>query len=75
VNRLFTQGDLTPFLSLRLNMERAIRAQCSEHVIMQVHDAIYAPVKRATAQVHNAVEAALDEAVAVRPATQGHRFT
>jgi hypothetical protein len=67
VNRLFAQGDLKPFLSLRLSMERAIRAQCSEHVIMQVYDAIYAPVKRATAQVHNAVEAALGEAFGINP--------
>lgn len=36
---------------------------------MQVHDAIYAPVKRATAQVSNAVEAALSEAFGIDPAS------
>jgi hypothetical protein len=67
MKRLFDDGDLTPFLSLQLAMERAIRAQCSEHVILQVHDAVYAPVKRATSQVHDAIEAALGEALGVNP--------
>lgn len=69
MNRIFTQGDLNPFLSLRLSMERAIRLQCSEHVIMQVHDALYAPIKRATAHVRDAIEAALGEAFGIDPAS------
>jgi hypothetical protein len=45
-------------------MERAIRAQVSEGVILQVHDALYAPVKQA-ARVGDAVQAAIDEALGV----------
>lgn len=67
MKRLFGDGDVTPFLSLQLAMERAIRAQCSEHVILQVHDAVYAPVKRATAQVHDAIEVAMGDALGVNP--------
>jgi hypothetical protein len=65
VKRLLSDGSLDPFLSLRVRMERAIRAQCSEHVILQVHDAIYRPVKRATAEVHQAIEAAVAETLGV----------
>jgi hypothetical protein len=36
---------------------------------MQVHDAIYTPVKRATAQVQNVIEAALGEALGMDPAS------
>jgi hypothetical protein len=46
-----------------MKMERAIRAQCSEHVILQVHDAVYAPLKRATRQVHDAIDASLQQAL------------
>jgi hypothetical protein len=60
MNPLFTQGDLGPFLSLRLSLERAIRTQCSEHAILRVHDALYSPIKRSTAQVHDAIEASRD---------------
>lgn len=68
---LLTDGDLGPFLSLgvrmnrsfRVQMERAIRAQCSEGVIPQVHDALYAPVKQATAPLCDAIQAAIDEAL------------
>jgi Domain of unknown function (DUF4263) len=67
VKLVFSDGDLNPFLSLRVQMERAIRAQCSENVILQVHDAVYAPVKRATEQLNNAVEAALAEALGFNP--------
>jgi hypothetical protein len=68
VDRLLTDGTLAPFLShrmrtLRVRVERAIRAKCSEDVILQVHDACYAPVKRATASVQDAIQSALDEAL------------
>ncbi|MBK8814954.1 MAG: hypothetical protein IPN42_05340 [Methylococcaceae bacterium] len=56
MNRIFSNGSLDPFLSFRVRMERAIRAQCSEHVVLQVHDAIYAPVKRATQQLGTAMQ-------------------
>ena len=67
MEHVFTDGNLNPFLSLRVQLERAIRAQCSENVILQVHDAVYSPVKRATVQVHDAIEAALGEALGFNP--------
>jgi hypothetical protein len=76
VDRIFGDGELAPLLSLRVRLERSIRAQCSEHVILQVHDAIYAPVKAATAQVHDAMSAALGDVFGVDPSVaerSGHR--
>lgn len=63
MNRLFSNGDLSPFLSFRRRMEKAIRAQFSEYVILQVHDNHYEKVKRETAQVRDATEAAMGEAL------------
>jgi len=57
--RLLTRSSLDPFLSLRVRMERALRANCSEGAILEVHDAVYAPVKRATAPVYEAIEDAV----------------
>ena len=65
---IFGKGDLDPFLG----MERAIRAQCSEHVIMQVDD-VCAQVARATDSVNDAVESALAEAFGVDPASSPRR--
>jgi hypothetical protein len=66
MNDIFTVDDLDPFLTPQLrddraHMERATKAQCSEHVIMQVHDAVYSTVKAATAQVHDSLGAAVGE--------------
>lgn len=52
-------GNLDPFLSLRFKAERSVRVQCSEHVIMQVHDAVYDPVKKEMAAVRDPIAAAL----------------
>jgi hypothetical protein len=67
VEHVFADGVLNPFLSLRVRLERAIRAECSENVILQVHDALYLPVRRATGQVNDAIEAALGEALGFSP--------
>jgi hypothetical protein len=63
MNPLFSKGDPKSFLHLfKMAMERDIRAQFSEHVIMQVHDALYAPIKQVITQVPDAIEAELAEA-------------
>jgi Domain of unknown function (DUF4263) len=53
--------------SLKLSIERKIRAQCSEHVITQAHDGVYAPVKGAIAQVNGAILAQLSKDCGVDP--------
>ncbi|MFO0774528.1 MAG: DUF4263 domain-containing protein [Nitrospiraceae bacterium] len=58
---VFIDGNLDPFLSPRIQRERAIRAQHSEGVILQAHDAVYSPAKQALRPVNDAIEAALRE--------------
>jgi Domain of unknown function (DUF4263) len=60
INRLFAIGDVSVFLSFKRGMERAIRAHSSEQVILQLHDEVYEPVKRATALSGDAILSALD---------------
>jgi hypothetical protein len=52
---------------LRRSQEHAIRRQVSEHVILQVHDAIYTPVRRALDSVHGAVAQAIRETLGLPP--------
>jgi hypothetical protein len=60
VNQLFAKGDLASFVRVpRKRVEKEIRDQCSEHVILQVHDAIYAPGKRSISPVSDVVEEAI----------------
>lgn len=63
MDRFLTEGNLDRLLSprMRKELERAIRAKCSEDVILQVHDAACAPVKRTTASIQDAILAALGE--------------
>lgn len=67
MNPIFTVGDLDAFLSLRVRMERTIRAQCLEHVTLQIHDEVYAPVKAAVAQVRDATNSALGDRHGIGP--------
>ena len=59
MNSLFHKGDLGPFLSLRVQMERKIRKKCSEYVITQINNELNKKIKPVTEQVRNVIEAAL----------------
>jgi hypothetical protein len=56
-----------PMLHLRRSLETSIRKQVSEHVVLQVHDQVYAPVRAALDPIHAAVEEALSAALGLRP--------
>jgi hypothetical protein len=47
---------------LRRNIEGTLRNRVSEHVLLQVHDGVYAPVRGALDPINDAVESALLEA-------------
>lgn len=60
---------------LRRGLEESLRQLVSEHVLLEIHDAIYSPVRGALDPVNGAVEAALRDAVGTSPdAEQRRRF-
>jgi hypothetical protein len=50
-----------PMVDLRRSLERSIRERVAENVILEVHDQVYAPVRRALDPISDAVEGALRE--------------
>jgi hypothetical protein len=63
MKRLFGEQLTVEFVLFKKRMERAIREQCSEQVVLEVHDAIYAPVRNALELVHGQVENAVSAAL------------
>jgi hypothetical protein len=60
-------GLRDPMLQLRKSLESAIRKQVSEHVILQVHDQVYTPLRQSLDPIRTAVEEDLREALGVGP--------
>jgi hypothetical protein len=52
---------------LRRGLEHSIRTQASEYVVLQAHDAVYLPVRRALEPIHGAVAEAIREALGLPP--------
>jgi len=69
MDRIFGERLSLEFLLLRKRMERAIRERCSEQVVLQVHDAIYAPVRDAQQLVHGSVQDAIVGTLGIDPST------
>lgn len=63
---LFSPGEIDPLLSLRLQLERQIRKQLSEHVIHQIHDGIWSPINAELRSVKNSIETSLQDALGTR---------
>ncbi len=76
IRRPMLRVDLrSAMFDMRRSLERSLRQQVSEYVLMDVHDAVYAPVRRALDPISAAFEGALREAFGSPPeADQRHRF-
>ncbi len=60
-------GIRDPMLRLRTNLEGAIRKQVSEHVLLQVHEQVYMPVRESLDPIRMAAEEALSETLGLGP--------